>query len=652
MLMTEKGRKKSQFNSREIAVIVFSLAVFFVFAGGILSAKAYVPNYISYQSRLRDALGNPVTSNITVQFSLYSDLVAGVPADTPSPAGPLLWSETYDGSSGSCPQVTPDVQGYFNIQLGACVLFPDYLNFNTTSPIYLGVKIGSDGEAAPRVRFVANPFALNAFRLSGFEASSTAAANSILALDANLNFNINTGAFMGASFLMSSSTATSSIVGHFTVSGNTDLATTTVTTLTASSLFLNSGGSSSTALMTLQNQVGDIQMFQTAMNPEGILDGSVGDIAIDSVNGNLYVKHTGNATSTGWEAILTQSGLASSTAYVLGGNSFGQNATLGILDAHDLTVVTNNTPALTIDASQNAIFAGNLTVGGIVSSTSFYVSGSGTSTEFYAVTGTFDHLAAVNSDFANVTTTNLRISSLADAQEINVSNTSTLSGPALLGNYMQFTTVGDNNIYFANNNGIYFRWDNTNNLFILSNNLDVNGTISSTAMQVNGDITTTGRQYAAGYIIASSGFRSNQYCDINGNHCFDPSSGWNTSSSGSLPTAISITAATTNGLFSFGGKVGYQAATYQCNAEYPGSHFCFTGEILYIIATQDISPWAVDNAWIAEGPPGYTANSNDCNGYKDSALTKLGAYWAYDPSGGGMGWLVNCGTALPLSCCK
>ena len=127
---------------------------------------------------------------------------------------------------------------------------------------------------------------------------------------------------------------------------------------------------------------------------------------------------------------------------------------------------------------------------------------------------------------------------------------------------------------------------------------------------------------------------------------------WGAGGSGpTLATQIFLTVATTNGNFSSGGKVGYQAATDMCNAEYPGSHFCFTGEILLIIATQDISGFS-GNAWNAEGPPGYTSNSNDCNGYTSSDNTKLGAFWAYDPIGGGMGWLTACNGVKPVSCCQ
>jgi hypothetical protein len=125
-------------------------------------------------------------------------------------------------------------------------------------------------------------------------------------------------------------------------------------------------------------------------------------------------------------------------------------------------------------------------------------------------------------------------------------------------------------------------------------------------------------------------------------------------SGGGYDTLIGTTTYTTDGSISTSTLIGYQAANYQCNYEYPGSHFCRTHEILYTIQLKDITGWGNDisNAWIAEGPPGYTYDSNDCNGYTDALSTKLGAFWLFNSNGGGAGWLVNCAQIKSLSCCK
>lgn len=168
---------------------------------------------------------------------------------------------------------------------------------------------------------------------------------------------------------------------------------------------------------------------------------------------------------------------------------------------------------------------------------------------------------------------------------------------------------------------------------------------SSTLAYLNTDNTFSGNITVEGDLIVSSTVRTNQYCDKDGNNCFDPRSGW-----GAVSQLVTTTV-TTTGNFSFNSKIGYQAANELCDERLTGSHFCFTGEIISLIAKGDIS-YFVGDAWIAEGPPGFTSNSNDCKGYTTSSIANLGAYWNYNSNGGGAGWLTSCGGAMPVSCCK
>lgn len=116
---------------------------------------------------------------------------------------------------------------------------------------------------------------------------------------------------------------------------------------------------------------------------------------------------------------------------------------------------------------------------------------------------------------------------------------------------------------------------------------------------------------------------------------------------------IGTTTATTDGSIATGTLQGYAAANNICAYEYPDSHFCRTYDILVTIEQDDISIFGGgDNAWIAEGPPGYTYDSNDCQGWTSDVSTHLGAFWAFDDDGGGMGWLVNCQQVKPVACCS
>lgn len=126
---------------------------------------------------------------------------------------------------------------------------------------------------------------------------------------------------------------------------------------------------------------------------------------------------------------------------------------------------------------------------------------------------------------------------------------------------------------------------------------------------------------------------------------------WTTVASGGVVTQVNLTSTTFNGNFSYGGNTGYAAGNAVCAAEYPGSHFCTTNEIITAIYSGDISGWS-GTAWIAEGPPGYTSNSNDCNGWTSDLMTGLGAFWEFNNVSGGMGWLTNCTSIKPVACCQ
>ncbi len=116
---------------------------------------------------------------------------------------------------------------------------------------------------------------------------------------------------------------------------------------------------------------------------------------------------------------------------------------------------------------------------------------------------------------------------------------------------------------------------------------------------------------------------------------------------------IGTTTALTNGLFATGTLQGYAAANDICNAEFSGSHFCRTYDILVTVEQDDLTSWGTANAdaWIAEGPPGFTANSNDCNGWNEGGIDYLGAFWVFNSDTGGYGKLVNCTQIKSIACC-
>jgi len=133
--------------------------------------------------------------------------------------------------------------------------------------------------------------------------------------------------------------------------------------------------------------------------------------------------------------------------------------------------------------------------------------------------------------------------------------------------------------------------------------------------------------------------------------------GWTSLSKGGA--FVGLTSGSTTGSFSTGSLVGYQAANELCTEAFAGSHMCRSAEIISTI-DQNINAFAgAAFGWAAQGPPGYTSNSNDCNGWTTASSTYLGAWWEYSTdngatiaTGGGKGFLVNCSVPQPISCCR
>jgi len=157
-----------------------------------------------------------------------------------------------------------------------------------------------------------------------------------------------------------------------------------------------------------------------------------------------------------------------------------------------------------------------------------------------------------------------------------------------------------------------------------------------------GNVTTTGDLYVSGTV------RAGQICDKDGNNCYVPSV---------ANTPIQQIVTTTgmfNGNITTGTLTGYVAVNDICNARLSGSHMCSAEEIIYLIRA--VGPSSLFNnlsyAWVSNGPPGYLAPSNDCNGWKSSLDNNYGPFWEFATTTGGRGVLSPCDQLKPLACCK
>lgn len=115
----------------------------------LLSAAslAAIPEKISYQGRLTDALGSPIAGNHSLTFNIYDVAVGGA----------ALWSETQN------PVAVTD--GLFAVLLGNVSPFPAALFEGANR--YIGVQINGQPELAPRKQIVGVAYALRVASING-----------------------------------------------------------------------------------------------------------------------------------------------------------------------------------------------------------------------------------------------------------------------------------------------------------------------------------------------------------------------------------------------------------------------------------------------------------------------------------------------------
>ena len=131
-------RRMNLLSTREHAPL-FTVALFAVVFMGL--AFADVPHLISYQGRLTDGAGTPITGSQNITFRLYDNAVGGT----------LMWTEAHAG-------VSLNADGLYNIMLGSITSFPPTLTFE--EPYWLAVEHPPGSEIC-RYELGASPYALN-----------------------------------------------------------------------------------------------------------------------------------------------------------------------------------------------------------------------------------------------------------------------------------------------------------------------------------------------------------------------------------------------------------------------------------------------------------------------------------------------------------
>lgn len=148
--------------------IVLAALLFFTNRAGafpFLAPTANSTSVISYQGRLTDAGGAPLTGAYDMVFRFYSASSGGSP----------LWSESWTDV-----QVT---DGLFNVMLGSVTAIPQSV-VTSNSNLWLGIKVGTDNEMTPRAQLGSVPFATQALTVSdGSITTAKIASEAVTQLD-------------------------------------------------------------------------------------------------------------------------------------------------------------------------------------------------------------------------------------------------------------------------------------------------------------------------------------------------------------------------------------------------------------------------------------------------------------------------------------
>jgi len=137
-------------NGGTIMLVLILIATQSVWARSVGSPTAASTSTISYQGRLADTAGEPLTGLYNMEFRIYDVPDGGVP----------LWEEFWTG--GDSVQVS---DGLFNVMLGS-IDTALAAAIEGHDELYLGITVGTDSEMTPRVQLGSVPFSMQAMTVA------------------------------------------------------------------------------------------------------------------------------------------------------------------------------------------------------------------------------------------------------------------------------------------------------------------------------------------------------------------------------------------------------------------------------------------------------------------------------------------------------
>ncbi|NCP47473.1 hypothetical protein GW844_03750, partial [bacterium] len=329
------------------------------------AATALTPpkRQLSFQGRLTDSSGTPITTAVSVVFKLFNALT-----------GP---TQLY--TTGTC-SITPDQEGIFSSLIGDTVCGAEIPSsvFTDNRDIFLEITVGAE-TLTPRQQIATVGYALNSETLQGYPASASAVENTIPVMNND-----------GDIILGSASPDIKSTSGNFNIEGQSVSVKTT--TSSGGSIVLQPdaiGGVGNVQVITANATGNQFRVEDVNLTSGNLISGYVGNgtatgrllsLSSDYGSSNLdkfYVAVDGrtkvNATSaSGWPALTvnqTSTGnLFSASASGVAKFTLNNAGIISLLDgvAHTLDDVGGNltltSNSSTISLNDNVTFAGTTTL--------------------------------------------------------------------------------------------------------------------------------------------------------------------------------------------------------------------------------------------------------------------------------------------------
>ena len=314
------------------------------------SIFAAVPHQINYQGYLTATGGTPVNATVAMVLNLYN-------VDT---GGATLYTET---------QTVTVTNGVFNVVIGSVTPLP--LPFDV--PYWLGVKVGTDAEMAPRQPVAASAYAIRSATTEALAVTATVPGSQITgAVSSAANF---TGALagdvtgtQGATAIAAATVTGKALTGFASAAGTITAADTVLTAVNKlnGNVALRAPLASPTFTGTV-NATGDVNMTGSLRKSGSLFLHNLGTGNIALGISALPVTSTGQFNNAVGNGALAQnsSGVQNNA---LGGDALGANSTGSANTAVGDQALKNNVGgsnnvAVGDNALLNATGTGNIGIG-------------------------------------------------------------------------------------------------------------------------------------------------------------------------------------------------------------------------------------------------------------------------------------------------